>query len=68
MSRRSLCLSLISAAEEATLTFSSAQLRAVVMRRVTLNRCCALCCGRNLGAAVINESISVDIRVWSSVC
>jgi len=62
-SRRSLCLSLMSAAEEATLTFSSAQPRAVVMRRVMLKRRWALCCGRILGAAAMNESMSRDIRL-----
>lgn len=66
MSRRSLCLSLISAAEDATLTFSSAQPRAEVISRVTLNNCWPLCCGSVLGAEVMKVSISEEILVCRS--
>ena len=57
----------MSAAEDATLTFSSAQPSAEVRRRVMLNNCWPRCVGTMCGAEEMKASISADILVCKSV-
>ena len=58
----------MSAAEEATLTFSSAQPSAEVRRRVMLKSCWPRCWVIMCGAEEMKASISADILVCRSTC